>query len=863
LHHVFGIPTPHKTKREQADQLNKHISHNSTTSILQSSLERKSNVNSSTSIAATERESSVADISSLSELLKKKKKDARRAEIVAAVTKRLYSAKKKMETKSEPTEVVQKEEDNQDDDDAEPDELKLCQRARARLQELSKKALHAHRNRMRRFSDTEAQTDFDNHVLRVKEVAVGTEDLYCDHHVYTTENTGLLCTGYAYPSMRQEPAWSSLSVGNYNKFSHEDNFSDDSLDSTHGQDTTEEKTSLWNFISFSSGKQFSINGVDSENNHMFRNISTQTQACSHQQDITRFEQNKLDMEPDHFNMCSNDKMSSKCEDMSVHECTNQSGEAFKFNQLPFCLHKKTQQQANCYACRCESPDTDTGINTEGASLQPSDRHLYTITENSEHSDSNKVTSDYNSPSINLRSVPVNEKLMSAPGVTVSLPNICSCRLVRSTWGSCHLHAPESYRSLPLLDLIIYPHTSCCEASTAHSKHNHGWQQCKDKMSQTTAALCLHITSENIWVPQKTAIQTTENKGSNTDVTECSQNVIRMYQANGKPCKHCNTPFTYSHINDSTKPLPVQSTKTVGTQYVTYLPIDVGTQTGITHLPNMTIQCSTLLEPHPQLLQLPNPHLQLDDCTIIFFPGHTSHPLIIKPNDGRSNHPSESVGVQTDEHKQQRTVDENEVCNTESHVCNDTKCNGVQSDMSVPLKTAVTESNSIHQSACGQSTSLQMTNRLATPDSCQEGSHNTRNIDESSTSRSVPEDMANFSDDEDVPCFPSATVDPTQGMEPSGSQHWTDIKNLILGTDRNVFPYNITPEEDHPGPQTKDMKKKSVSWSDLSGCGALHTEMVFASDHNMFDSSQGTTSKITKNSLLNVISAEPCRPTLQR
>lgn len=858
----------HKAKREQTDQLNKQVPNNTMTPIQQASLEKKSNVNSSTSIASTERESSIGDISSLSELLKKKKKDARRAEIVAAVTKRLYSAKK-METKSEPTEAVQKEEENQnDDDDAEPDELKLCQRARARLQELSKKALHAHRSRMRRFSENETQTDFDKHVMRVKEVAVSTDDLYYGHHTHTTENTGLLFTGYAYPSMRREPEWSSLSVGNYDKFPNEDNFSDDSLDSTQELDTTEEKTSLWNFISLSSGKQFKINGANSENNQLFRNISTQTQEYSHHQDI-RHAYNKQDMEPGHFSKCSNYIISPRLVDISGHECTSQPAESFKFNQLSFHLHKASPQQADCYACSCESPDKDTGTITECTSLQLSDHHLYTITENSEHSESNDVTSDYNSPNINQRAVPVNEKSEHAPGVTVSLPNICSCRLIRSTLGSCHLHEPESYRSLPLLDLMTYPHTSCCEACTTHTKHNNGWQQCKDKMSQTTPALYMLSTKEGTFVSQKTTIQTTENKSSNTDVTEYSQNATTMYQTTGKPCKHCNIPFTYLYnIDDDKKPLPIQSTKTEGTQYVlTHLPVDVGTQTGMTHFPNMILLCSTLLGQHLQLLQLPNPKLQLDDCTVIFFPGHTTHPLLIKPNDKRNTHPSDSVGVQTDEYREQRTANENVVCNTESKLCDVTNSKVIQSDMPAPQRTAGIESHSINPSTCGQSTSWQMTNRLVSLESYQEEPH-TENTDDSRTSRSVSMDMDNFSDDEDVPCLPFATVGSMQGMEPSGSEHWTDIKNLILGTDRNVFPHNVTEEEEEdkeecPASQTTEIKKKSVSWSDLSGCGALHTEMMFASDHNMFDSSQGTPNKIIKNSLLNVITAEPFRPTLQR
>jgi hypothetical protein len=151
----------------------------------------------------------------------------------------------------------------------------------------------------------------------------------------------------------------------------------------------------------------------------------------------------------------------------------------------------------------------------------------------------------------------------------------------------------------------------------------------------------------------------------------------------------------------------------------------------------------------------------------------------------------------------------------------------------------------------------------TPETCSEGSHK-RSVPDSNTSTSVSINLDNFSDDEDTPCLPHVTVTPMQKTEASsGYQHLADIRNLILGTDRNIFPHNTTTEEDHPVKQTKNIKKKSVSWSDLSGCGALYTEMVFASDHNVYDSSQVPPNKITKNTLLNVISAETRRPTLDR
>jgi hypothetical protein len=857
---MFGTSNVHKTKREQADQLNRNKANNSMTPSQHPSLEKKSSVNSSTSTGSTERKSSIGDISSLSEVLKKKKKDARRAEIVAAVTKRLYSARKKVEMKPESVDVVPEQEDNRDD--AEPDELKLCQRARARLQELSKRVLQAQRGKIRRFSDTEAQTDFDAHVLRVKEVAVSTEEFYGSPSVFFTENRGLLFTQYAYPSMRQEPAWSNLSVRNSNKLPDEDSFSDDSLDSTHGVDATEEKPSVWNVISISSGKQFKPNKVDNENNQRFRDISTQTQACSYEKDTTR---NMLNMEPDYFNICSNDMVSPRQGDITEHEHTNQPKVMAKVNQLSSCLHKDIHKKADFFACTCDSPDMDTGIITEGISLQLSDHHLYTITENGEKSESNDVTSsDYDSPSIRQTTVAVTEKSGNNLGNAVSFSDTCSSRTARSTCGCCHSHAPESYRSCPLPDLMTDPHILCFEACAVHTKHDHDRQQCKVKMSQTTPELYLHNSTKEITcMLQKTMIQTTNDTSSNTDVIECSDDIATLYWTNMKLCEHCKKPLKHlCNTDDSTKLLPTPNTKTEGTQYaLTHLPVEVGTQTGLTQFPNMTLLYSTVFGAYPQLLQLSNPVLQLEDCIAIFFPGHISHPIIIKPFVGRSSHPSNSVGVQTDKNMEQRCDDENDWCNTELQCCNETKDSGMQSNVPAPQRGAGVQSNSIYQSACGQSSSQQMTN---TPESCSEGSH-TRSMPHSNTSTSVPLNFDNFSDDEDAPCLPYVTVTPTQGTEASGYQHLADIKNLILGRDKNIFPYNTTTEEeeDHPVEQTKTIKKKSVSWSDLRGCGALHTEMVFASDHNVYDSSQVPPSKITKNTLLNVISAETWRPALGR
>ncbi|PNF26418.1 hypothetical protein B7P43_G16608 [Cryptotermes secundus] len=785
-------------------------------------------------------------MSSLSEMLKKKNKDARRAEIVAAVTKRLYSAKKKVEMKSEPVDVVPEQEDNQDDL-AEPDELKLCQRARARLQELSKKVIQAQRSRTRRFNNTETQTDFDAHVLRVKEVAVSTEEFNCSPSVFFTENRRLLFTQYAY-GMKQEPAWSNLPIMKNNRLPDEDSFSDDSLDSTHVVSATEEKPSMWNVISISSGKQFKTKKFD-ENDQRLTDISTQTQACFSGDIAVKMS----DMETDNFNICSNDMVSPRQVDMCGHEHTNQPEVVAKINQLSSCLHKDVQEQAHSCASTHDSLDMDTGTITEGTPLQLSDHHLYTITENTQKNGSNDVTSaEYESTSIKHTTVVVTEKSENNLSNTVSFPDTCSCRTLRSTCGSCPV--PESYRSFPLPDLMTDPHILCFEACTMYTKHDHDRQQCEDKMSQTTPELYLHNTiKKGTCTLQKTTNQTINDNSSNRDVIKCNENIAILYWINRKICKHCKKLLTHlCNHNGSTKLLPAQNTKTEGTQYsVSHLPVEASTQTGVTPFPNVTLMYTTLLGTYPQLLQMFNPVLEPEDFTAIFFPDHTSNPIIMKPIHGNSSHPPNSVGVQTDKNTEQMSGNENGWCNMELQCYNNTQDSGMQSNVPAPQR-----GTGLPQFAHGQPASQQVTN---THETCSEGSHTTT-VPNSNTSTSVPINLDNFSDDEDAPCLPYVTVTPTQITGATGYQHLADIKNLILGTDRNIFPHN-TVEEDHPVKRTKNIKKKSVSWSDLSGCGALHTEMVFASDHNVYDSSQVQPNKITKNSLLNVISAETWRPTL--
>lgn len=86
-----------------------------------------------------------------------------RSEIVAAVTKRLYNKVKKKEAATE-TEDIKAE-------DEVPKELTICSNARLRLQEITRRALRAHRRR-----DCETQTDLFP-VLRVKEVSTDADDL--------------------------------------------------------------------------------------------------------------------------------------------------------------------------------------------------------------------------------------------------------------------------------------------------------------------------------------------------------------------------------------------------------------------------------------------------------------------------------------------------------------------------------------------------------------------------------------------------------------------------------------------------------------------------------------------------------------
>lgn len=851
----------YKIKREQTDRLNGQKSNNSVTSSQHPSFERKSSVNSSASTASTERKSSIGDISSLSEMVMKKKKDARRAEIVAAVTKRLYSARKKVEMKPEPAGVVPEQENNQKDNDAEPDELKLCQRARTRLQELSKKALHAQRGRMRHLRDVEAQTDFDVHVLRVKEVAVSTEEPYYGPHMFFT-NRRFLFTSYTDLSIRQGPSWSSPSIRNDTKFPNEDSFSDDSLDSTHEMDTTEEeKPSLWNVISISSGKQFKTNVVDNEQDQTFRSISTQT--CSHQKHIKNLVQNDIDLEPDCFTVCSNDMVSSRQVDICEHKCTDQPTKVAKFNQPSSCLHKDTQQQADSNMCGCESSDMDKGIIRENKPLQLTDHNLYTITENSEYSDSNEVTSgDYDSSYSSSEPMALTEKTENNPGVTISFPDTCSCRNVKSPCRTWQLPVRESYKSFTLPDLMTYPHIPCCEASVAHTKHNYDWQYCKDKMLQATPQLYKHSTEDSTCMLHKNSIQPTAGSSSNTDIRKCSQNTSTLFETKKITCRQCNIPLTHSYnSNDNSKFLPAHSTKTEGTQYDSMnLQVHVGTQTGITEPPSTTIWHFSPLGAYPKLLQLSNSTLHLEDYTAVFISGHIPQPIIMKPVQWCSSKPSETVAVQTDENMEQRSTDDDVQCTMESQFGDEMQGTGARSKVPASQGRTEVKSNSIHKSACYQSTSQQMTNRQIT-ESSSEGSQTGKAA--SSTAASVLLDLENFSDDEDAPCLPTATVIPVQETVASGSQHWTEIKNLILGKGKDVFPYNITEEENCLVQENKDTKKKCVSWSDLSGRGALHTEMVFASDHNLYDSSQVQLSKITKNSLFNVISTEPWRYTIER
>ncbi|KAB0804358.1 hypothetical protein PPYR_01328 [Photinus pyralis] len=87
-----------------------------------------------------------------------------RAKIVAAVTSRLYGTSKKKEAGTETEEIKSPSEDV-------PKELTICTNARLRLQELTQKALKAHRRR-----SVETQTDLYP-VMRVKEISTDVDDL--------------------------------------------------------------------------------------------------------------------------------------------------------------------------------------------------------------------------------------------------------------------------------------------------------------------------------------------------------------------------------------------------------------------------------------------------------------------------------------------------------------------------------------------------------------------------------------------------------------------------------------------------------------------------------------------------------------
>lgn len=121
-------------------------------------------------------------------------KEARKAEIVAAVTKRLYTQKKKPEPgtpgwsgwasgRADVGVSTSALPDTSEEAEDEPRELKLCSNARAKLQEISKRALALHLHRKRR--DQEAQTESPG-TLRVREKACGTDigpgqDKACQH----------------------------------------------------------------------------------------------------------------------------------------------------------------------------------------------------------------------------------------------------------------------------------------------------------------------------------------------------------------------------------------------------------------------------------------------------------------------------------------------------------------------------------------------------------------------------------------------------------------------------------------------------------------------------------------------------------
>lgn len=124
--------------------------------------------------ASLSRTSSVGDASGSSTPTQRsrpsvRKKENKRAEIVASVTSRLYAIKKKPDPRQEALLAAEKE----DEEDDELEELKLCKRARMKLFDLSRKLAMA--KKVKRTVDSDTQTELQNRTLRVKEKSVATE----------------------------------------------------------------------------------------------------------------------------------------------------------------------------------------------------------------------------------------------------------------------------------------------------------------------------------------------------------------------------------------------------------------------------------------------------------------------------------------------------------------------------------------------------------------------------------------------------------------------------------------------------------------------------------------------------------------
>ena len=766
-HRILRTTNLNRAKQEQNDHVNKHKS-NSAISSVQPTPERKLSINSTTSTGSTDRKSSIGDISSLGELLKKKKKEARRAEIVAAVTKRLYNARKKVELKPEAVEVLPEQEDKpeNEDDDEELEELKLCSRARMRLQELSKKALFAHRGKMKRSIDVEAQTDFDRHVLRVKEVAVSTDEAYQPPSMLFL-NRNILLTNCAYPSMSQSIPWSTMSVRKHSTLLNEDSFSDDSLDSNHELNTTEDKPSIWNVISISSGKQFKVNGNDDANNKKCKNISTQTIFPNNN------ETTKNEIED--FSLSLHGTDNSEHDNNSEHTKTDvESSDQSEF-QLPVNLCNCSESSENSTCCKY--------------SLKNMDRQLYTITENSEISDLSSTEFE------NASNMMMNEKCEHFHNID----ELEMCKFAENNHKSSQTCIHDiSFSNVSSCSMV-------CTADMFCENHNPEIHQHKEKTTQTTIRKC--------------AVDNADKGGINKTEMYCKI----PNESYRKICKKCGK------FQAEGKEL-MEDVKTVTKSVqcaLNNMPTNISTQTNN----SLSLLCSTLLGVCPQLLQIVNPSLQSEDCIGILFNGQSSQPMIMKPIHWTREKQYDSTGIQTDTQEIQYSFD------TPIY---DSR-----------IKCSRRKTKKCHKSD-GQSTSQQA--KAMPPD-------NKRLHTEENTHSWSTED---FSDEEGVSLLPRSTVAPAQGMEASGYQHWTEIKNLILGRDGNLFPSNIIIADNSlPVQHSKNVKKKSVSWSDLSGCGALQTEIVFTSDHNLYDSSQAPQNKINKSSLLDIITTGPVGSHRQR